>query len=440
MTMRYFTRLLKSFTVLFCGAALLPCRLSSADGCGAVVHSRASVDGVVLSEGGKKLLRVDPAQVGIVFEVPESVEFISANALSGCTRLETLKLARNVQGVDNIHSCPALQSFVVSPDNPYLSGRDGVLYNKAATKLLYAPFAYSREKLALPDGLREIVPGRFCNTKGLRVVRLPKSVEDIGQWCFGGDGDIREFEVEEGNPRYKACGGMLVDMQRGELVRCPPKLVSRELSIPGGVASIGMQAFSCCNDISAVVIPEGVTNVGRSAFGYCDKLEKVVVPASVERICDDSFRNCKSLCRIEVAPDNCNFKSADGSLYSRSGVLLRQSAAVENGCVRVPGFVERIGSFSFSGLDSVRKVIVPAGTSAVSYLAFFQCPNLKTIVCEGDCPRELEVAGMPKDCVVYADLRLKRWSIHAKYADGDGRINGMLVKPLGSYDGSERIR
>jgi hypothetical protein len=64
-----------------------------------------------------------------------------------------------------------------------------------------------------------------------------------------------------------------------------------EITIPGGVTSIGFATFEDCG-ISSVTIPAGVTHIGTAAFDICGGLTNVIIPDSVETIANSAFYDC----------------------------------------------------------------------------------------------------------------------------------------------------
>jgi hypothetical protein len=61
------------------------------------------------------------------------------------------------------------------------------------------------------------------------------------------------------------------------------------VTIPGGVASIGDDAFEQCYSLTNVTILDSVTNIGAEAFLDCSSLGSVTIPGSVASIGDDAF-------------------------------------------------------------------------------------------------------------------------------------------------------
>ena len=123
----------------------------------------------------------------IVYEIPESLEFIS----------------------DNL--CTSASAFIVDDNNNYFADIDGVLFNKDKSILITYPgaredssyvipagvkeiadyaFSYSNIKqVELPEGLERVGASAFSGTK-LQAVELPLSVKEIDDWAFDTEAPI----------------------------------------------------------------------------------------------------------------------------------------------------------------------------------------------------------------------------------------------------------
>ena len=68
-----------------------------------------------------------------------------------------------------------------------------------------------------------------------------------------------------------------------------------DLAIPYGVTAIGDGAFARCDRLAKVTIPGTVTAIGDKAFYDCYSLTDVVLPDSVTSIGDYAFADCNQL-------------------------------------------------------------------------------------------------------------------------------------------------
>ena len=201
----------------------------------------------------------------------------------------------------------------------------------------------------------------------------------------------------------------------------------KSVSLPDGLTFIGDFAFYECNGLTSVVIPEGVERIGDCAFLWCDGLERVTFPQSLIRIGNSAFESCGSL-RDAVLPDalemldgfafygsglnevfvpasvyyigtsafaycsallpesfsvdpaNANYQAEDGVLFSKDGSYLHSYLCTKpDTAYTVPSGVTEIGTYAFSGADSLCSVTLSEGVTAVDLGAFAWCYSLNSV-------------------------------------------------------------
>lgn len=78
---------------------------------------------------------------------------------------------------------------------------------------------------------------------------------------------------------------------------------AEKVIIPDDVISIGVGAFSWCDNLKEVVVPNSVTSIESEAFLWCSNLKEINIPDSVVSIGDRAFVDCASLTEIMI-PDS----------------------------------------------------------------------------------------------------------------------------------------
>ena len=79
----------------------------------------------------------------------------------------------------------------LSPENPYFSLIDGVLFDETGTKLLIYPGAKVGDTYEIPEGTAEIGKFAFTGCQQLSSVTVPESVTTIASTAFWNCEDIR---------------------------------------------------------------------------------------------------------------------------------------------------------------------------------------------------------------------------------------------------------
>ncbi len=194
--------------------------------------------------------------------LPDSLTTIGEYAFSGCDSLTSTNIPDGVIELGNnpFSYCSALTAISVSLDHPVLVVIDGVLFDKAAKKLICYPAGKSQSSYTIPQSVEEIGAFAFSICNSLTAVTIPDSVVSICKYAF--------YECES-----------LTD-----------------IDIPDSVTTIGDWAFSECKSLTEIVIPDGVTSIGDHAFYKCTGLTSVTIPDSVTAIGDTYvFAECPNL-------------------------------------------------------------------------------------------------------------------------------------------------
>jgi hypothetical protein len=202
-----------------------------------------SIDGVVFNKTQTKLLIFPPGREGS-YSIPSSVLSIESLAFCNChklrsvfipntvtslgdhafsaSRLTTVTIPKSINSIGNgaFLFCNLLNEINVDPENPSFCSTDGVVFDKAKTKLLICPTAKSGS-YAVPEGLISISDDSFN-------------------------------------------GSILTD-----------------ITLNDKLASIGNNAFANCVNLRTIKIPEKLSSIGTSAFANCLKLTSISVNVAI---------------------------------------------------------------------------------------------------------------------------------------------------------------
>ena len=360
-----------------------------------------SIDGVLVSLDGKKLIAYPnakpgaasslPAYQGVigqpsasVYKIPDGVEivgqaaFAQVNGLTAIELNEVKKLEkgafdkqtklRNVRlgsSVDTIEEGAFggnqnLTAFDVDSLNPNYTSDDGVIYNAGKTELVLFPGGKGGEYTTLPTTTK-IRRRAFYYNNVLAKVNFNKDLEVI-------DGDAFQATTELKNITFEA---------------------------PARVKSIGTFAFQG-SGLTELNIPASLQTVDWSAFGF-SKLKKITVAdgSQLQSINKEAFNGCKDLEEFTFEGSSTLNKiqkdafSGDDKL--KSFVIPEKVTVLERGAFngasgletitfKQPATMTIIGEGAFQGAQALKKIELPSTVTTISKDAFNTCSSLTEVV------------------------------------------------------------
>ena len=264
-----------------------------------------------------------------------------------------------------------------------------VVINDGVTDIGNFAFSYCEDltSITIPSSITEIGSGAFFHCSKLTGIDIPASVTFIGELAFVGCDKLAAITVASENQNYLTDNGILYDIGKENLIRCPVSF-SGSYDIPNGITTICYDAFGSCTGLTAITMPNSVNKIDDGAFWECGNLTDVVIPSSVTSIGIQAF---------DGTPWWSN-KTDDFVVIN--GILLKyqgkgQSITVPNnvtsigdgaflGCsqvtdVDIPSAVTRIGIQAFDGCTSLTSITIPNGASLIDDLAFTGCSKLAAI-------------------------------------------------------------
>lgn len=194
----------------------------------------------------------------------------------------------------------------------------------------------------------------FAGCNGIREIKLPDSVEELGNGVFSDCTSLKKVEFGIG----------LHKLGIGPFANC---LSLETLTIPKNNTSFTMDD-SCLYDKDKTIIylmlptrkkeaytmPSTITDIAEYAFWDCENLKGISLSSNLKEIPDYSFANCKSLKGITIS-------------YSVNNIGLKAfSDCVNLVTVDIPASVSFIHDTAFDGCS---KIVISAeeGTAAYQY-------------------------------------------------------------------------
>lgn len=216
--------------------------------------------------------------------IPDSVTAIQDNSF---TNIKSITLGANTvikttySEIDDaspvnptyMRNSERLDDIFVSPDNPYYTAVDGILYDKDQTCILdFAPtHIFEEDTYILPDTLQSI-----CSDRDPII-----------------HNNIKHFAVSQENEYFTTIDGVLISKDGNTLVLYPYARETMIYTVPNGIEVIGESAFYK-SKISHVILPNTVISVEKNAFKQ-SSIKRFDATLNLSYIGDSAFSYCDIL-------------------------------------------------------------------------------------------------------------------------------------------------
>ena len=149
-------------------------------------------------------------------------------------------------------------------------------------------------------------------------------------------------------------------------------------SIANSVTAIGTSAFASTG-LTSLTLPAGLTKIEKLAFDGCSGLTAVTIPAGVSAIGEKAFFGCTGMTAFSVDAANTAYQSVGGVLYTKAGDRLVQYPCAKSGSFSVPGTVRVIAAGAFGHCRALSAVTIPSGVTTIGEDAFRSCTGLTAL-------------------------------------------------------------
>ena len=223
--------------------------------------------------------------------------------------------------------------IIVEEGNPIYQVVDDCLLTNKNTVLHYYE-ADGAETVTVPDGMKYIALFAFAGSTNLKKVVLCDGIVSIGSYAFEG------------------CSAL------------------DTIQLPDSLEKIGGSAFSSCTALKEMVLPENLKELKGYVFSSSG-LEYISIGPALEQIDKNTFYSIASLKSIDVDPQNEQFASIDGSLYSKDRRRLILVPANVGCTINFPEELQAIETWAMN-LCKFHTVVVPDGVTTIGTHAFNQ--------------------------------------------------------------------
>ena len=328
--------------------------------------------------------------------LPDTVEYIDANAFFGCEELTRVRWSAGLRKINSgAFDCTGLETLVLPEGVTFLGGN---AFGHAKLKSVSLPSTVA--KMTATNEKSDANPFAFCE-------------------------NLEEIYVAEGNKAYKSDGNCVMRREDNTLVAgCKASKIPsytehigrfafqgaalESVALPEGVTSIEDYAFAHNDRLKEITLPQSLTSIGKAVFFWCAALGKIAIPDGVTSVGDNAFSTCVSLKELalgaELLSAGCGLTefcvalekitvSENNESFSDEGNCLTRKAdnTVIAGCAssKIPAGTEQIGEYAFCGQTQLGAIDFPDGLKNIGHYAF-SCTGLKEL----KLPRGLQRIGV----------------------------------------------
>lgn len=321
--------------------------------------------------------------------IGNSVTNIGDEAFENC-KLETVTIPSSVTKIGaKAFDCRSLKQINVVDNNNNYASKDGILYTKDFSELLFYPAQNRTANLVLPEGLKKISDKAFASNEYIKSITIPSTVIEIGAKILNKQ-KVEEIIVDSNNLIYDSrgnCNAIIETATSTLLEGCKNSTIPeditkigksafencfslRSVTVPSTVTSIGDLAFYGCSGLTSITIPDGVTTIGNWAFYNCYRLTSISIPDSVTSIGKSAFEYCSRLTSVTIG--NGTTSIGGEAFHGCTGLT----------SVTIPDSVTYLGYSSFDGCTSLTSITIGKGVKTIDLYGplFPSCDNLTEIV------------------------------------------------------------
>ncbi len=294
-----------------------------------------------------------------------------------------------------------IEKFIVAENNPkYSSDEYGVLFNQNKTEIIRFPKCSPIEFYEIPEGVTNISNDAFKESKNLKTVTVPESLEGILSTKFKESSVYLNPQNWEEDVFY--VGDCLVEVDR--------ETKAENIVIREGTRKIEAYAFSWCDNVKSITIPDSVEVIGPQAFVSCSSLEKVYIGSGVKDMSGSPFDfeieglPCSKLKSIDVSDNNKHFRSVDGVLFSKDmAKLIQYPYGKTQKEYTVPDSVTCIYPGAFRYCNGLTKLIIGKGITVIDFIMLYGNDNIETVVLP-DTLTKLDAGAFKYSGIKYIDI------------------------------------
>ncbi len=263
---------------------------------------------------------------------------------------------------NSFNNCDYLEKVNVAEGNSVYASRNGVVYNKAMTEIVYCPPCYKGD------------------------LYIPAGVEELDNDILAAMGNASSVIIDENNPNFVAENGIIYNSDFTKIIKAlnlPENYVMKStvteigecafsgnttvknVTVNSTVTEISYGAFMGCSSLEAVALPEGLITIGYASFENSG-IKSITLPSTVECVLGEAFLDCSNLASVSL---NNGLTDIGYSAFRNTSLS----------SIVIPDSVSNVGSKAFYDCDSLTNVVIGSGLSVIGSYVFAWCGALKEL-------------------------------------------------------------
>ena len=318
-------------------------------------------EGVLFDKEMKKLITYPICKSGSEYTVPDSVTSLEAYSFFSCDSLERVFIPDSVTQIGDcaFYECSNLTKIPIPKTIKSIGER--VFEN--CEKLT---------SIIIPNTVTSIEERAFYCCSEMTSIYIPESVIKIGNNAFGNCDKLKEITVSDDNKYYTTVDGVLFDKSMSKLICYPEGKEGTSYTIPESVTSLEPYALQG-SSLNTIQLPNKLTLIREGALSYMSGISSINIPENVTDIEPYAFA-FSGLTEIKVDENNKHYSSKDGVLFNKNlSTLIYYPSSKPGTEYSVPNGVTRIEDYSFVGVFSLQKIIIPESVTSMGKTVFFCC-------------------------------------------------------------------
>ncbi|MCR5701389.1 MAG: leucine-rich repeat protein [Lachnospiraceae bacterium] len=205
-------------------------------------------------------------------ELPEGVEEIESGAFRGNDNLITIDIGKNSNGIkfaEAFEDCFGLQNINVDYDNQGYTVKDGVLFSKDMTKLLFCPEGKVDKTYVIPSEVTEICDCAFVGNSFKSII-IPGNVKTIGEDAFKNSQECESMFISEGVEEIKNGA---IGLRKKATISVPESVKKMGYNVIGNLGSEVIDIYMRSKNLSEQSLVYAHGNLYVPVYINCDMLK-----------------------------------------------------------------------------------------------------------------------------------------------------------------------